>query len=144
MAKMKYIIIIGCGKLGSELAIRLSQNHSVIVVDKDPEALSDLKSKNFTGFVMVLDSSDIEVFRDLKADQADIIYIVTRDDNLNFMLALAADMFVNKDEKKVKIIARVNDPAKKILFKEGNVEVFCPIEQAVDYLLSGFEGDENK
>ncbi|HQF34465.1 MAG TPA: NAD-binding protein, partial [Petrotogaceae bacterium] len=30
---VKYIIIIGCGRLGSELALELSLKHSVVVID---------------------------------------------------------------------------------------------------------------
>ncbi|KLO22406.1 potassium transporter TrkA [Marinitoga sp. 1197] len=141
--KMKYIIIIGCGRLGSELARRFSKDHNVIVVDKLPEALERLKKYNFTGFSMVVDSSDIAILDQVKAEKADLIYIVTPDDNLNFMLANACNTFYKTKNQKLEIIARVNDPHKKNLFEKAGLTIFCPIEHAVDELV-GNEGVINE
>ncbi|AEX85095.1 potassium transporter TrkA [Marinitoga sp. 1135] len=137
--KMKYIIIIGCGRLGSELARKFSKEHNVIVVDKDPEALERLKKYNFTGFSMVVDSSDIVILEQVKAEKADLIYIVTPDDNLNFMLANACNTLYKSKNANLQIIARVNDPQKKNLFEKAGLNIFCPIEHAVDELI-GNEG----
>ncbi|WGS64538.1 NAD(P)-binding protein [Marinitoga aeolica] len=141
--KIKYIIIIGCGRLGSELARRFSKDHNVIVVDKLPEALERLKKYNFTGFSMVVDSSDIAILEQVKAEKADLIYIVTPDDNLNFMLANACNTFYKSKNPNLEIIARVNDPHKKSLFKKAGLNIFCPIEHAVDELV-GNEGVKNE
>lgn len=46
---MANIIIVGCGRVGSELATLLSQNDgNVCVVDRNAEAFSNL-SRNFNG-----------------------------------------------------------------------------------------------
>ena len=40
-----YIIIVGCGKVGSNLAKELSlENHDVVVIDSDPEKFTQLGS----------------------------------------------------------------------------------------------------
>ena len=46
---MSNIIIVGCGRVGSQLAIMLSNNgDNVCVIDKDAEAFSNL-GRNFNG-----------------------------------------------------------------------------------------------
>ncbi|GAB6189456.1 hypothetical protein JCM30566_11950 [Marinitoga arctica] len=141
--KIKYIIIIGCGRLGSELAKRFSKEHNVIVVDKSSEALERLKKYNFTGFSMVVDSTDIATLEQVKAEKADLIYLVTPDDNLNFMLANACNEFYKSKNSNLEIIARVNDPHKKSIFERAGINIFCPIEHAVDELV-GNVGEENE
>jgi trk system potassium uptake protein TrkA len=40
-----YIIVVGCGKVGSNLAKELSiENHNVVVIDNDPERFKLLGS----------------------------------------------------------------------------------------------------
>ena len=39
---MKYIVIIGCGKTGRELAREFSHQHNVVVIDKSKYALDSL------------------------------------------------------------------------------------------------------
>ena len=46
---MANVIIVGCGRVGSQLATMLSENNAnVCVVDRKAEALSNL-SRNFNG-----------------------------------------------------------------------------------------------
>lgn len=141
--KSKYIIIIGCGRLGSELAIKFSQNHSVVVIDKNEKAFSRLVNKNFTGFTMTVDTNDMDALKKAKLDKADIVYIVTPDDNLNFMLAYGIKMIKKEENKEdMRIVARVNDPMKKDLFKRAKLELFCPIENSANQIFADFKGDE--
>ncbi|BBE31372.1 hypothetical protein OSSY52_15130 [Tepiditoga spiralis] len=139
--KSKYIIVIGCGRLGSELAVKFSQNHSVVVIDKNEKAFSRLVNKNFTGFTMTVDTNDMDALKKAKLDKADIVYIVTPDDNLNFMLAYGIKMIkkeINKED--LRIVARVNDPMKKDLFQRAKLELFCPIENSANQIFADFKG----
>ncbi|MDN5343574.1 NAD-binding protein [Oceanotoga sp. DSM 15011] len=135
MEKIKFIIIIGCGRLGSELALKLSENHSVVVIDKDENSFIRLSNRNFTGFTMTVDTSDMDALNRVKLEKADMVYIVTPDDNLNFMLAYG----IKNINPNIKLVARVNDPIKKDIFKKANVELFCPIENSVQQLVEDFE-----
>ncbi|HOO74803.1 MAG: NAD-binding protein [Thermotogae bacterium] len=139
MKNIKYIIIVGCGRLGSELALQLSKTHSVVVIDKKEESFERLSNKNFTGFTMTVDTNDMDVLKKLKLEKADLIYIVTPDDNLNFMLAYGIK-YIKPD---INLIARVNDPLKKEIFAKENISLFCPIENSVTNLVNNFEGELN-
>lgn len=137
---IKYIVIIGCGRLGSELALKFSKTHNVVVIDKSEESFYRLSNRNFTGFTHTIDTTDIEALKKMKLDKADLVYIVTPDDNLNFMLAYGIKMM----KFDIKLIARVNDPVKKDIFKKAGVSLFCPIENSVNDLVEEFEHFEGK
>ena len=56
MDQARYIIIIGCGRLGSLLANRLSGlGHRVVVIDRNEAALEKLTAE-FSGFQIVGDA----------------------------------------------------------------------------------------
>ncbi|PNR94141.1 NAD(P)-binding protein [Petrotoga sp. 9PWA.NaAc.5.4] len=138
--KTKFIIIIGCGRLGSELAIKLSKNHNVVVIDKDETSFERLTKRNFIGFTRVVDTNDMAALKDLNIDKADMIYIVTPDDNLNFMLAYG----IREINEEIKLAARVNDPLKKAIFIKANVNLFCPIEDSVNQLVEELDKVDEK
>ncbi|MDD2654360.1 MAG: NAD-binding protein, partial [Candidatus Omnitrophica bacterium] len=48
-----YIIIVGCGRVGAELAkILSSEGHNVVVIDKNPQSFSRLGA-GFNGVTLV-------------------------------------------------------------------------------------------
>ena len=69
MAKKKnnlYIIIVGCGRLGSKIAANLSNlGHSVVVVDKHETSFEHL-TQEFTGFTIVGNATEIESLKKAK------------------------------------------------------------------------------
>jgi trk system potassium uptake protein TrkA len=111
-----------------------------VVIDKNEESFYRLSNRNFTGFTHTIDTTDIEALKKMKLDKADLVYIVTPDDNLNFMLAYGIKMM----KFEIKLIARVNDPVKKDIFKKAGVSLFCPIENSVNDLVEEFENFEGK
>jgi trk system potassium uptake protein TrkA len=119
---VKYIIIIGCGRLGSELALELSLKHSVVVIDKNEESFERLANRNFTGFTMLVDINDMDVLKKMKLEKADMVYVVTPDE----------------------IMARANDPMKKEIFMREGMEIFCPIENSVSGLVKDFYEDDKQ
>lgn len=131
----KHIIIIGCGRLGSELAIRLSKTHNVVVIDKEESSFERLARRNFIGFTKVIDTNDMEALKNVNVEKADMIYIVTPDDNLNFMLAYG----IKKMKENINLAARVNDPIKKAIFIKAGLNLFCPIEDSVIELVEELE-----
>lgn len=136
--KVKIIIIIGCGRMGSELALKLCKDHNVIVIDKNEKSFERLTKNNFVGFTKILDTNDMAALMDLDLERTDMVYIVTPDDNLNFMLAYG----IKKLNKEINIATRVNDPAKKAIFTKANLEFFCPIEDSVKNLVKQIEEKE--
>ena len=90
MAQSQYVVVVGCGRLGSILACRLSsQGNSVVVIDPNEVSFNNLNSE-FSGFQITGDASELSVLRSAKADKADCLLAVTDRDNINLMVAQIA------------------------------------------------------
>lgn len=118
---MRYLIV-GCGRVGSTLAKLLdADNHEVIVIDESPGAFKRLGGK-FKGHVVVGTGIDYDVLKRAGAQHTDGFIAVTNGDNRNIMAALIAQrMFHIK-----KIVARIYDPARGIMYRDFGIETVCP------------------
>jgi len=64
----QYIVVVGCGRLGSILAFRLSsQGNSVVVIGLHESFFSNLSS-DFSGFQIIGDASEIVILRSAKVE----------------------------------------------------------------------------
>ena len=80
-------VILGCGKLGSRLAEKLSEaGHQIVIMDRDREALKQL-GPNFKGETLAGSSfieANIERIFEVKVD---VFIAVTDKDNVNILFA---------------------------------------------------------
>ncbi|MCM8800100.1 MAG: TrkA family potassium uptake protein [Candidatus Omnitrophica bacterium] len=107
-----YIIIVGCGRVGSELANLLSQEgHNVVVIDRNPQAFLRLGA-TFNGLTLVGNGFDLELLREAGIEKADAFCALTNGDNTNLVCAQVA----KKIFKVPKVIARVYDPARAHIY----------------------------
>lgn len=132
-----YIVIVGCGSLGAELATSLSaEGHNIVVVDNDPDAFSQL-GLAFNGVTVVGNGTDISALREAGCENADAVAAVTSDDNVNITVAEIASTIL----KVPKVVARVFEPQREAVFKELGLATVCPTLTGVDVirevLLSG-------
>jgi len=133
--KQLYIIIIGCGRLGAILANRLSsKGHSIVVIDKDMDNFPQLNS-DFSGFTIEGDATEISVLKKARIEKADVFLAVTNNDNINLMVAQVAKDIFNVP----KVVARVYDPKREIIYNNMNVSTICPILLAADEFYSQME-----
>jgi trk system potassium uptake protein TrkA len=132
--KPEYIIIAGCGRLGTHLANQLSrQGHSIVAIDTDEGKFRNLCA-DFSGFRIEGDASELALLRQAKADKADKLIAVTRDDNVNLAIAQIAHVVL----KVPVVVARVNDPQREAIFREFGIHTVCPLRLANDDLLVRF------
>ncbi|MEC4986439.1 MAG: NAD-binding protein, partial [Oscillatoria sp. PMC 1076.18] len=90
MPNPQYIVIVGCGRLGSILASNLSSGgNSVVVIDSNDNSFNHLTSE-FSGFKIVGDAAELSVLQTAKVNQADCLLAVTNNDNINLMVAQLA------------------------------------------------------
>lgn len=126
-----YIIIIGCGRLGSYLANNLSRGgHSVVVIDREESAFAALTT-GFSGFQIIGDAAEFSVLKQAKIDRADAFIATTQEDNLNLMIAQIAKNFFNVP----KVMARVFDPHREKIYREFGIETICPTSITGDLFL---------
>ncbi len=123
-----YVVIVGCGRLGSILANQLSrEGHRVVVVDKSEAAFSKLAAEAFSGFRVEGDASQPEVLRRAKTERADLVIAATSEDNLNLMVSLVARKVLGVEH----VMARVFDPRREGIYREFGLETVCPTSIAV-------------
>ena len=115
---MRYIIIIGCGKTGKNLALELSKEENVVVVDKNLKNLDSL-GDDFNGKKIWADALDINTFEKAEAKDADAVYLLTGNDNIN----LVVGKVVKRKYGIKKVILQVNDAMKKKIFKEEGLTI---------------------
>ncbi|EDX86858.1 TrkA-N domain superfamily [Synechococcus sp. PCC 7335] len=129
--KSQYIVIVGCGRLGSLLAGQLSsQGHSVVVIEQYEACLSNLSSE-FSGFSVVGDAAELATLRQAKVDKADCLLAVTSEDNINLMVAQIARTVFEIPT----VLARVFDPDREAIYQELEIDTISPTQLSADLFL---------
>jgi trk system potassium uptake protein TrkA len=107
-----YVIIVGCGRVGSELAKLLaSEGHNVVVIDKSPSSFDRLGGA-FNGLTLVGNGFSISLLRQAGIEKADAFCAVTNGDNTNLISAQVAKRIF----KVPKVFARVYDPQRAHIY----------------------------
>ena len=99
-------VILGCGKLGSRLAQKLSEaGHQIVIMDRDQEALKKL-GPNFKGETLAGTAYIEENIQRIFEEKTDVFIAVADKDNVNIMLA----QWVKNKFKVPRAIVRIYDP----------------------------------
>ncbi|RME84533.1 MAG: TrkA family potassium uptake protein [Caldilineae bacterium] len=134
----RYVIIAGCGRLGSLLAEELSRaGDSVVVIDKDESRFARLSS-DFSGFRIHGDATELEVLRQAKADRADALIAATSLDNVNLMVAQVARVVFHVPV----VVARVFNPAREAIYRRLGLRVVCPTKLSANSFLAALQEEE--
>lgn len=122
-----YVIIAGCRKVGSNLALELAQeNHDVVVIDSDPSHFEALGS-GFNGVTVAGMPIDEDVLRSAGVEQADALAAVTDDDNMNIMVSQVARELFHVPL----VITRLYDPQRDAIMSKMGLTTICPTTLAV-------------
>ncbi len=107
-----YVIIIGCGRVGSELAKLLSgEGHDVVIVDKNPESFARL-GDTFNGLTITGNGFEPELLKQAGIEKADAFCAVTNGDNTN----LVSSQVAKKIFKVPRVFARIYDPQRANIY----------------------------
>lgn len=113
------VIIIGCGRVGSELAKLLSsEGHNVVIIDKNPEAFKRLGG-TFNGLTLVGNGFDLELLKRAGIENADAFCAVTNGDNTNIMVSQIAKKIFGVP----KVACRVYDPERAEFYKTLGLDI---------------------
>lgn len=83
---MSNIIVVGCGRVGSRLALMLSHyDNNVCVIDKNPRAFASL-GRDFNGATYPGAGYDEDVLVKAGIEECDFLAAVTQSDNVNLMV----------------------------------------------------------
>ncbi|MFH1149850.1 MAG: NAD-binding protein [Actinomycetota bacterium] len=116
-----YVIVAGCGRVGSQLAQALSyEAHDVVVIDKDAGAFRRLGG-TFNGITLEGVAFDEELLLEAGIDQADAFAAVTNHDNTNLMAAEVATTVFEVP----RVISRLYYPEKELTFFKMGIDYVC-------------------
>ena len=115
--KTSYTIIVGCGRLGANLAQALSdEGEEVLILDRNEAAFHRLSSL-YKGLTFVGDGMEWDVLKDVHIDEADALVAVT-----DIMIALLGrEMFGVKN-----VVAQRYDPESECVYQAFGIETICP------------------
>lgn len=118
---MADIIIVGCGRVGSQLANMLSQSdNNVTVIDRDAAAFANL-GRDFNGATIQGVGFDEDVLDRAGIEDCDVVASVTQLDNTNLMVAEVADKLYHVPH----VVARMHNPAHERAFALLGIDFAC-------------------
>jgi trk system potassium uptake protein TrkA len=130
-----FILIIGCGRVGSAVAKRaLAAGHEVSVMDSDPlshERLDQDQTASWEdsgGRFTVGTALEIDGLIEAGIGEADVFLAATRGDNTNLVIAQIAQ----RRFKVPRVVVRVADPGRAAWYAEQGLLTICPTQQAID------------
>ena len=134
------VLIIGCGRVGSRLAMTLQrQGHTVSVVDSDADSFHKLDGQ-FHGYTTVGVPIDDQVLRSAGIESCDALAAVTPDDNTNIMVGQMAQRLYRVP----RVVARIVDPSREDVFSQFSLPTVCPTNLSVEAISQALqpEGEE--
>jgi trk system potassium uptake protein TrkA len=123
-------LIVGCGRVGSALTMRLQEaGWDVVVVDESEEALGRL-GENWPGEFHVGHALDLGVLEAAGIADADAFVAATDGDNTNIVIAQIAKRRFNVPT----VIARILDPYRAEWYEQQGLHTICPTRVAIEML----------
>lgn len=118
---MSNVIVVGCGRVGSQLANMLSDNGgNVCVIDRNADAFANL-GRGFNGSVVQGVGFDEETLMRAGVEDCDVLAAVTQLDNANLMCAEVASRLFGVPH----VIARLYNPDHERAYMQLGIDYVC-------------------
>jgi trk system potassium uptake protein TrkA len=133
-----HVVIMGCGRVGSELADRLEgRGHTVTVIDKREIAFRmlrfDFKGQKVHGY-----GFDEDVLREAGVERAGAFAAVSNGDNSNIVAArLAREKF-----EVPTVVARIYDPRRAEIYQRLGIPTVATVKWTTDQVMRFLIPDE--
>jgi trk system potassium uptake protein len=133
-----HVVIMGCGRVGSELAARLEgRGHTVAVIDKREIAFRmlrfDFKGQKIHGY-----GFDEDVLRQAGIERAGAFAAVSNGDNSNIVAArLAREKF-----EVPTVVARIYDPRRAEIYQRLGIPTVATVKWTTDQVMRFLIPDE--
>ena len=127
---MKKVIVVGCGRVGSAVALELDRiGWDVTAIDENEDALQRL-GEHWSGGFVVGHGMDTDVLREAGIEDADAVVVATNGDNTNLVVGQVAQKQFGIETT----IVRVLDPARAKLYASLGLRTISPTSTAIDFL----------
>ena len=123
-----HVIVVGCGRVGSELAARLQrEGHTVAVIDKEANAFRRLPDP-WDGTKIVGFGFDRDYLHRAGIDRAGALAAVTSGDNTNILTARIARETFEVEY----VVARIYDPRRAAIYQRLGIATVATVSWTVD------------
>ena len=130
-------VIVGCGRVGSNLARWLGEEgDDVTVIDFNEQAFNRL-GEDFPGEMVFGTGVDEDVLRRAGTEHADAFVAVTNTDSTNIMAAQLARYHFGVKQ----VICRLYDPARESIYAELGLQTICATTLSAEAIKHFFEAD---
>ncbi len=127
-----HVIVVGCGRVGSELALNLDRlGHAVAVIDKSSTAFRRFLPEDFKGQRVVGFGFDRDHLAEAGIDRAGALAAVTSGDNSNILTArIARENFGIE-----RVVARIKDPRRAEIYQRLGIPTVAMISWTTDQVM---------
>ncbi len=126
-----HVIVVGCGRVGRELAMALDRDgHSVAVIDKHRNAFHELPD-GFGGKAILGFGFDREHLEQAGIGEAHAVAAVTNGDNTNILTARIAKMTYEVPY----VVARIYDPRRAVIYRQLGISTVAAVAWTTDQVL---------
>jgi trk system potassium uptake protein TrkA len=126
-----HVVVVGCGRVGSELATSLEiAGHTVAVVDKNATAFRRLPD-DFSGQKVVGFGFDRDHLLEAGIERAGAVAAVTSGDNSNILAARIARENFGIDH----VVARIYDPRRALIYQRLGIPTVATVQWTTDQVL---------
>ncbi|MGH9115590.1 MAG: potassium channel family protein [Acidimicrobiales bacterium] len=132
------VIVVGCGRVGSELAVRLRrEGHEVAILDKNVNAFRRLPEQ-WGGETLVGFGFDQDDLKRAGIEKAGAVAAVTSCDNTNILTArIARETF-----EVPHVVARIYDPRRALIYQRLGIPTVATVSWTVDQVVRRMLPDE--
>jgi trk system potassium uptake protein TrkA len=124
------VLIVGCGRVGSSIALELlKEGWDVTVIDENEDALSRL-GENWPGTFLVGHGMDTDLLRAAGIEEADAVVVATDGDNTNIVIGQVAQKRFGVECTVVRIL----DPARADFYNARGLRTVSPTKTAIEVL----------
>jgi trk system potassium uptake protein len=126
-----HVIVVGCGRVGSELAVRLDgDGHTVAIIDKNRRAFRRLPD-DWPGRAVVGFGFDRDHLVQAGVAEAGAVAAVTSGDNSNILTArIARETFQISN-----VVARIYDPRRAIIYQRLGIPTVATVTWTTDQVV---------
>jgi trk system potassium uptake protein TrkA len=125
------VIVVGCGRVGSQLATLLSvDGHNVAVIDKNPASFRRLGT-SFNGVTIIGLGFDEDVLEEAGIRECEVFAAVTDLDNTNLMAAEVARKLFDVPH----VVARLYNPQRERTYQQLDLDYVCGTTLVAERLL---------
>jgi len=126
-----HVVVVGCGRVGSELATALERSaHEVAVIDKNERAFRRLPT-SFSGKAVTGFGFDRDTLAEAGIENAGAFAAVSNGDNSNILCARIARETYGIEH----VVARIYDPRRALIYQRLGIATVATVAWTTDQVL---------